>query len=88
MCEISDRIDQFEAGWMNFLLQRAIEYLFPSGIYDKKARPMMKPPEEIFPARKAAEFDETGRPFHPMFYTSKPNFFKLLYVSESWAAPK
>ncbi|CAD7093474.1 unnamed protein product [Hermetia illucens] len=60
-------------------VDRAIEYLFPSGIYDKKARPMMKPPEEIFPARKAAEFDETGRPFHPMFYTSKPNFFKLLY---------
>lgn len=41
----------------------------------------MKRPEEVFPARKAAEFDETGRPFHSMFYTGNPNFFKLLYVS-------
>lgn len=40
---------------------------------------MMKPPEEVFPQRKAAEFDETGRPHHSFFYTSKPNFFKLLH---------
>lgn len=60
-------------------VDRAIEYLFPSGLFEKKARPIMKPPEEIFPARKAAEFDETGRPFHSMFYTGKPNFFQLLY---------
>lgn len=40
---------------------------------------MMKSPEEVFPKRKAAEFDETGRPFHFLFYTSKPNFFKLLH---------
>lgn len=40
---------------------------------------MMKPPEEVFPQRKAAEFDETGRPHHSLFYTSKPNFFKLLF---------
>ncbi|KAG7301506.1 hypothetical protein JYU34_014473 [Plutella xylostella] len=60
-------------------VDRAIEYLFPSGIYDPAARPLMKPPEEIFPARKAAEFDEAGRPHHFLFYTSKPNFFKLLY---------
>jgi small subunit ribosomal protein S9 len=39
----------------------------------------MKPPEEVFPQRKAAEFDESGRPHHSMFYTGKPNFFKLLY---------
>lgn len=41
---------------------------------------MMKPPEQIFPQRKAAEFDETGRPYHSMFYTGRPNFFKMLYV--------
>ena len=40
---------------------------------------MMKPPEEIFPQRKAAEFDESGRPHHSFFYTGKPNFFKLLH---------
>lgn len=39
----------------------------------------MLPPERVFPERKAAEFDETGRPHHFLFYTSRPNFFKLLY---------
>jgi small subunit ribosomal protein S9 len=64
-------------------IDRAIEYLFPSGLYDKRAKPLMKPPEEVFPQRKAAEFDESGRPHHSMFYTGKPNFFKLLYdISE------
>lgn len=63
------------------LLQRSIEYLFPSGLFDKAARPLMRPPEEIIPPRKAAEFDETGRPFHTMFYTVTPQYFKTLYVS-------
>lgn len=39
----------------------------------------MLPPEQVFPQRKAAEFDETGRPHHFLFYTSRPNFFNLLY---------
>lgn len=60
-------------------VDRAIEYLFPSGIYDPAARPLMKPPEEVFPSRKAAEFNEAGRPYHFLFYTGKPNFFKLMY---------
>ncbi|XP_055603393.1 28S ribosomal protein S9, mitochondrial [Uranotaenia lowii] len=60
-------------------IDRAIQYLFPSGLYDKKARPMMKPPEEVIPQRKAAEFDESGRPFHSMFYTGRPNYSKLLF---------
>lgn len=40
----------------------------------------MKTPEQVFPQRKAAEFDATGRPFHNFFYTGKANFFKLLFV--------
>ncbi|XP_050300757.1 28S ribosomal protein S9, mitochondrial [Anthonomus grandis grandis] len=60
-------------------IDNAIEYLFPSGLYEKKARPMMKPPEEVFPQRKAAEFDETGRPYHYLFYTSRPNFYGTLH---------
>lgn len=60
-------------------VDRAIQYLFPSGLYDRKARPMMKPPVEVIPQRKAAEFDEAGRPFHSMFYSGRPNYFKLLY---------
>ncbi|XP_063709143.1 small ribosomal subunit protein uS9m [Culicoides brevitarsis] len=60
-------------------IHRAIQYLFPSGLFSKKARPLMKPPEAVFPKRKAAEFDESGRPHHPFFYTGKPNFYKLMY---------
>ncbi|XP_020811585.1 28S ribosomal protein S9, mitochondrial [Drosophila serrata] len=60
-------------------VDEAISYLFPSGLYDPKARPAMKSPDVVFPARKAAEFDETGRPFHSLFYTGKPNFFQLLH---------
>ncbi|CAL1674335.1 unnamed protein product [Lasius platythorax] len=60
-------------------INRSINYLFPSGLYDRKARPMMQHPEEIFPSRKAAEFDESGRPFHSLFYTSKPNYYQTLY---------
>ncbi|XP_058837221.1 small ribosomal subunit protein uS9m isoform X2 [Topomyia yanbarensis] len=60
-------------------IDRSIQYLFPSGLYDKNAKPMMKPPEEVIPQRKAAEFNETGRPFHSMFYTGRPNYCKLLF---------
>ncbi|XP_037027846.1 28S ribosomal protein S9, mitochondrial [Bradysia coprophila] len=60
-------------------IDNAIAYLFPSGLYDSRARPFMKPPEEVFPQRKAAEFDESGRPHHSMFYTGKPNYYQLLY---------
>jgi len=28
-------------------IDRSIEYLFPSGLKEPKARPMMKPPEEV-----------------------------------------
>lgn len=64
-----------------YYFQKSIEYLFPSGLFDPKARPMMWHPDEIFQSRKAAEFDETGRPFHSMFYTYKPYYYELLYVS-------
>ncbi|XP_018393196.1 PREDICTED: 28S ribosomal protein S9, mitochondrial [Cyphomyrmex costatus] len=60
-------------------IDSSIQYLFPSGLFDPKARPIMEHPEKIFPSRKAAEFDESGRPFHSMFYTSKPNYYELLY---------
>lgn len=40
----------------------------------------MKHPEEIYPKKKEAEFDITGRPYHSLFYTSKPNYYQLLHV--------
>lgn len=39
----------------------------------------MKPPEQIYPQRKAAEFDEAGRPHHFLFYTGKPHFFQMMH---------
>lgn len=60
-------------------VDRAIQYLLPSGLFDPKARPIMKPPAEVFPPRKAAEFDESGRPYHSFFYTGKPNFYQLMF---------
>ncbi|CAG0893708.1 unnamed protein product [Darwinula stevensoni] len=60
-------------------VDRAIEYLFPSGLFEKKARPLMRHPEEVFPRRKAAEFDVSGRPFHSLFYTASPKFYGILH---------
>ncbi|XP_035909371.1 28S ribosomal protein S9, mitochondrial [Anopheles stephensi] len=60
-------------------IDQAVQYLFPSGLYDPAARPTMKPPEEFIPKTKGAEFDETGRPFHTLFYTGRPNLFQLLF---------
>jgi len=60
-------------------IDKAIQYLFPSGLFEPRARPMMKHPEEVFTQRKEAEFDETGRPFHPLFYTGLPNYYQVLH---------
>ncbi|PVD28404.1 hypothetical protein C0Q70_10991 [Pomacea canaliculata] len=60
-------------------MQRAIEYLLPSGLTHIGARPILKHPYEVFPKRKAAEFGQDGRPFHSLFFTGKPNFYSLLH---------
>ena len=57
----------------------AIEYLFPTGLSEAKARPIMKPPEVVFPKQKDAEFDFDGRPFHPFFFTRRPLFYQSMY---------
>jgi hypothetical protein len=44
----------------------------------------MKPPNEIHPKQKAAQFDMAGRPHHPFFYTAAPNFFYLMHVSRGF----
>lgn len=59
-------------------IDKSIEYLFPSGL-DPVARPVMKPPEEIFPKQKEAEFDTQGRPYQPFFYTLLPDFYGRVY---------
>ncbi|CAG2170520.1 unnamed protein product [Oppiella nova] len=69
-------------------INRAIEYLMPSGLFSKRARPLMRPPQEIYPKKKEAQFDAEGRPFSSFFYTSQPNFYETSYVSAIAVAPK
>jgi len=60
-------------------IDKAIKYLFPSGLFETNALPVMKPPAEIFPKFKTALYDKRGRPFSSFFYTKKPNFYESLY---------
>ncbi|KAG8451856.1 hypothetical protein GDO86_003884 [Hymenochirus boettgeri] len=60
-------------------IDRAIAYLFPSGLFDKKARPIMKHPEGIFPKQRAIQWGEDGRPFHFLFYTGKQSYYSLMH---------
>uniref|UniRef100_A0A6M2CKU2 Small ribosomal subunit protein uS9m n=1 Tax=Rhipicephalus microplus TaxID=6941 RepID=A0A6M2CKU2_RHIMP len=67
-------------------VDRAIQYLMPSGLHEPKARPIMKPPEDVFPREKAAQFDYSGRPFHYLFYTTKPHYYGVLHDAVSHVA--
>ncbi|XP_076235713.1 mitochondrial ribosomal protein S9 [Calliopsis andreniformis] len=60
-------------------IERAIQYLLPSGIYDRQARPLMLHPNKLFQYKKEAQFDETGRPFHFLFYTCNPRYYEILH---------
>ncbi|CAJ0574406.1 unnamed protein product, partial [Mesorhabditis spiculigera] len=59
-------------------IDKAVEYLFPSGLSDKQARPVMKPPDEILPTFNKYSFDDEGRPVDARFYTYHPKFYTLL----------
>ncbi|XP_040310058.1 small ribosomal subunit protein uS9m [Herpailurus yagouaroundi] len=60
-------------------IDRAIAYLFPSGLFEKQARPIMKHPEQIFPKQRAIQWGEDGRPFHFLFYTGKQSYYSLMH---------
>lgn len=60
-------------------IDRSIAYLFPSGLFEKKARPIMKHPEEIFPKQRAVQWGEDRRPFHFLFYTGKQSYYSLMH---------
>uniref|UniRef100_A0A8C6RRD0 Small ribosomal subunit protein uS9m n=1 Tax=Nannospalax galili TaxID=1026970 RepID=A0A8C6RRD0_NANGA len=62
-------------------IDRAIAYLFPSGLFEKRARPIMKHPDQIFPKQRAIQWGKDGRPFHFLFYTGKPSYYSLMHVS-------
>ncbi|KAK6049185.1 hypothetical protein COOONC_13310 [Cooperia oncophora] len=59
-------------------IDKAISYLFPSGLFDPKAKPVMRPPDEIMPKFHSFSFDEEGRPTDTRFFTLRPTFYKLL----------
>ncbi|KRX19919.1 putative myosin regulatory light chain [Trichinella nelsoni] len=60
-------------------IDNAIRYLFPSGLFSLKSRPVMKHPDELFPRVKSAEFDTDGRPFHFLFYTLNASFYQIMF---------
>ncbi|XP_057650424.1 28S ribosomal protein S9, mitochondrial [Chionomys nivalis] len=60
-------------------VDRAIAYLFPSGLFEKQARPIMKHPEQIFPKQRAIQWGEDGRPFNFLFYTGKQAYYSLMH---------
>ncbi|XP_010643193.1 28S ribosomal protein S9, mitochondrial [Fukomys damarensis] len=60
-------------------VDRAITYLFPSGLFEKRARPIMKHPEHIFPKQRAIQWGKDGRPFHFLFYTGKQSYYSLMH---------
>lgn len=62
-------------------INKAIGYLFPSGLTEKRARPVMESPDVIFPKMATLKFDDEGRPQDPLFFTLKPKFYALLSVS-------
>ncbi|KAF7252570.1 28S ribosomal protein S9, mitochondrial [Varanus komodoensis] len=60
-------------------IDKAIAYLFPSGLFEKRARPLMKHPSDIFPKQSTIQWSEDGRPFHFLFYTGKPSYYSLMH---------
>uniref|UniRef100_A0A3Q3K6S0 Small ribosomal subunit protein uS9m n=1 Tax=Monopterus albus TaxID=43700 RepID=A0A3Q3K6S0_MONAL len=63
-------------------IDRSIAYLFPSGLFDKKARPLMKHPEEIFPKQRAIQWGADRRPFHFLFYTGKQMYYSVMHCQK------
>uniref|UniRef100_A0A3Q1G0V3 Small ribosomal subunit protein uS9m n=1 Tax=Acanthochromis polyacanthus TaxID=80966 RepID=A0A3Q1G0V3_9TELE len=58
-------------------IDRSIAYLFPSGLFEKKARPLMK--LIFFPLHEAVQWGADGRPFHFLFYTGKQSYYSLMH---------
>jgi len=72
-----------EAAMTQSDINAAIRYLMPSVLFDHRAKPRMRPPEEIYPAIKDAQFLPSGRPLHSMFYTGKANFYQACFEVEN-----
>ncbi|KAJ8409974.1 hypothetical protein AAFF_G00210150 [Aldrovandia affinis] len=60
-------------------IDKSIAYLLPSALFDKRARPVMKHPDQIFPRQRAVQWAQDGRPFHFLFYTGKQAYYSLMH---------
>ncbi|CAM4788824.1 unnamed protein product [Rotaria magnacalcarata] len=82
----STRAEMISLAMKNYLMKSrekqkdALNYLLPSGLLDERARPKMRPPEELYPKEKAVQFDKAGRPFHFLYYTAKQNYYDVLHM--------
>ncbi|XP_045195328.2 28S ribosomal protein S9, mitochondrial-like isoform X2 [Mercenaria mercenaria] len=68
-------------------IREAISYLLPSGLHNRKARPLMEHPSFYIPYVKGQEFDMQGRPTHFLYYTLKPRYFELMHTM-AWKLEK
>jgi len=60
-------------------VDKAIEYLMPSGVFSKKARPFLTHPEKYYPKSKIAKFNKDGRPISHLFYTGQSELYQITY---------
>ncbi|XP_068699055.1 small ribosomal subunit protein uS9m-like [Montipora foliosa] len=59
-------------------IKEAIEYLMPSGLYAKDARPIFEDPKKLY-QKQAELLDKTSRPLHAAFFTGQIGFHDLLF---------
>ncbi|XP_068754898.1 small ribosomal subunit protein uS9m-like isoform X2 [Montipora capricornis] len=59
-------------------IKEAIEYLMPSGLYAKDARPIFEDPKKLY-QKQADLLDKTSRPLHAAFFTGQIGFHDLLF---------
>uniref|UniRef100_A0A8C7PL97 Mitochondrial ribosomal protein S9 n=1 Tax=Oncorhynchus mykiss TaxID=8022 RepID=A0A8C7PL97_ONCMY len=63
-------------------INRSIAYLFPSSLFDNKAKPLMKvrlPPGLLFLSHVSFQWGADRRPFHFLFYTGKQSYYSLMH---------
>lgn len=60
-------------------IDEAIQYLLPSHLWAKDARPQMKHPYDTFPRYKELEYDKHGRPVQSAFYSGQPMYQDLAF---------
>ena len=60
-------------------IDKCIQYLFPTALFGKDAKPIMKHPEELFPPVQNLDVDPKGRPRNPFFYTSRKQFATVCF---------